>query len=110
MGGDGKCKTYVHTGRISFHRCIYKFLDLSESNDFVKFPADLSACHTENRAIQEYVLAPGQLRVEAGSHFQETRYPAAQRYPARSRLSDARQDLEEGRLARAVLADYPEDF
>src|ERR1051325_11541769 len=76
MGCDSKRETYVHSGRIPFHRSIYKFLDLGKRYNFIEFLANLSASHTENRSIRKNILAPGQLRMEAGTDFKEARHPA----------------------------------
>jgi hypothetical protein len=68
---------------------------------------DLRAAHAQNRAVEEDVLAAGQLGVEAGAYLQQRADPAADPAPAAGGLGDAREDLEQGALARAVAADDP---
>ena len=48
--------------------------------------------------------------MKPGADFEQARDPAAQRDPARGRLGDARQDLEQRRFAGAVAADDAEDL
>ena len=54
------------------------------------------------------VLAPRQLRVEAGAHLQQRADPAADSARPVVRLGDAGQDLQQRALARAVAADDAE--
>ena len=48
--------------------------------------------------------------MKPGADFEQARDAAAQCDPARSRLGDAREDLEQGRFAGAVAADDAEDL
>ena len=46
-------------------------LDLGERDDLVELARDLRALHPENRAVEEDVLAPGQLGVKAGPDLEQ---------------------------------------
>ena len=63
------------------------------------------ARHAENRAVEEDVLAAGQLLVEAGADFQQAADAAVEIDLAVGHLGDARQDLQQRALAGAVAAD-----
>ena len=69
---------------------------------------DLVPLHVEDRAVQEDVLAAGQLRVEAGADLEQRADPAAQPRLALGRRRDPGEDLEQRALAGAVVADDPE--
>ena len=71
--------------------------------------SDLRALHAQDRAVQEDVLAPGQLRVEPGSDLEQRPDAAAQLHLARSVGSVTRdEDLQQGALAGTVRADEPQ--
>ena len=69
---------------------------------------DLSALHAEDRPVQIDVLAAGELRVEARSDLEQAADAAANLDAARGRRGDAREDLEQRRLAGAVSPDDAE--
>ena len=81
------------------------FSHAREVDDLVEAPAHLGPRHAEDGAVQEHVLAAGQLGMEAGADLEQAGHPALDRDPPLGRLGDARQDLEQRRLARAVVAD-----
>ena len=66
--------------------------------------------HAQDRAVEVDVLAAGQLGVEAGAHLQQAGDPAVDLGAAAGRLGDAREDLEQRDLARAVAADDADDL
>ena len=47
---------------------------------------------------------PGQLGMEPGAHFQQTRHAASQMHAPGGRLRDAAQDFEQRAFARAIPA------
>ena len=51
--------------------------DAGEVDDLVELGGDLGALHAHDRALQEHVLAAGQVRMEAGGHFDQRADPAA---------------------------------
>src|SRR5205814_10058359 len=69
---------------------------------------DLPPAHPQHAAVEEHVLAAGQLRVEAGPDFEQAAEPAADLRPPRRRLHDPREDLQERALAGPVAADDPD--
>ena len=75
-----------------------------------KLALDLAPLHAEDRAVQEDVLAAGELGMEARADLEQAADAAADHRAARGRRRDPRQDLEQGRLAGAVAADEPDDL
>ena len=57
------------------------------------------------RAVEEDVLAPGQLLVEPGADLQQASDAAVEHDFAFGHLGDARQNLQQRALSRAVAAD-----
>ena len=56
------------------------------------------------------VLAAGQFRVKAGPDLEQAADPSSEFGPARRRLGDPAEDLQERRLAGPVAADDPDDL
>ena len=81
--------------------------DVRELDDLVEAPLDLLALHVEDRAVQEDVLPPGQLGMEAGADLEQRADAAAQPRLALGRRRDPGEDLEQRALAGAVVADHP---
>ena len=52
--------------------------DVGELDDLVEAALDLLALHAEDRAVQEDVLAPGELGVEAGADLEQGADAAAE--------------------------------
>src|ERR1035437_3042693 len=71
VGGNCKCKPYIHAGRVSFNRWIYIQLYSGKINNLIKLPANLFFSHSQDSAIHVYVFLPGQFRVKSGTHFQQ---------------------------------------
>ena len=76
VGGDGEGEPHRHPARVALHRRVEEALDLGELDDLVEAGADLGPAHAEDRAVEEDVLAPGQLRVEAGADLEQRADPA----------------------------------
>ncbi len=89
MGGHCERQTHVHPARVVLHRRIEELLDLGEGDNLVELLLDLGPLHPEDDAVQEDVLAAGQLVVEAGAHFQERPDAAADVGIPAGRLGDA---------------------
>src|SRR5262249_32845938 len=64
----------------------------------------------EDGTIEKDVLTAGELVMETGSDFEQTRDTAAQEHPPLRRLRDPAEDLQQGALAGAVAADDTEHF
>src|SRR5581483_6410318 len=84
--------------------------DLREIDDRVEAAVDLAPPHAEDRAAEVDVLAPAQLRVEAGSDLEQRADAAVDPSAAGRRLGDAREDLQQRALAGTVPADDPDDL
>ena len=65
----------------------------------------ISRAHAQDRAVQVDVLAARQLGVKAGADLEQRAHAAVHLGAALGRLGDARQDLQQRALARAVAAD-----
>ena len=99
---DGERQAQVHAARVALHRRVDEPLDLGEGDDLVELARDLRAAHAEDRAVEVDVLAPGELGMEAGAHLEQRADAAVDLGAAGGRLGDAREDLEQRALARAV--------
>ena len=85
MRGDREREPHVHAARVALDRRVDELLDAGEVDDLVELPRDLAALHAEDRAVQEDVLAPGQLRVEAGADLEQAADATPDLGPARRR-------------------------
>ena len=107
---DRERKPDVHAARIALDRRVDELLDPGELDDGVEVARDLLALHPQDGAVQEDVLASGELGMKARADLEQAAdAPPDLRAPPRRR-GDPRQDLQQRRLARAVLADDPEDL
>ena len=110
VGGHGKGQAHRHPAGVPLDRGVEEPLNLGELHDLIEPPADLCPSHPEDRAVEEDVLAPGQIGMEAGAHL-EQRADATGHVGAPARgLGDPRDDLQQGRLAGAVVPDQPDDL
>ena len=66
-----KRQAHIHPARITLDRGINELLDLGKSHDLIQLAANFLPGHAQDRAIQVDILAPGQVRVKAGAHFQQ---------------------------------------
>src|SRR4029078_5038686 len=69
---------------------------------------DLGPRHPQNCAVQPYVLRGGELGVEPAAHLEQRAHAAAHHRPSFGGVGDPAEDLQEGALARAVVADDAE--
>ena len=105
-----KSQAQVHPARIALDRRIDELPDLGKVDDLIEFALDLRALHAQDGAVEIDVLAPGQLGVEAGAHFQQRANPPVDFAVAFGGVGDAREDLEQGALAGPVAPDDAEDL
>src|SRR5262249_8395795 len=110
MGRHRKGKAHLHSRAVVFQRCVEEPFDLRKTHDGVKLTKDLALAHPQNRAAQEHILATGEFRMEASADFQEGTDAAADFRMSFGRLCNAREELEEGCLARAIPADQTDNF
>ena len=106
--GDGEREAELHAARVALDGRVDEPLDLRELDDLVELALDLPPLHAEDRAVEEDVLAPGQVGVEARADLEQRSGAAPHACLARRRVGDAREDLQERGLAGAVAADDPE--
>ena len=71
MRRDRERQAHVHAARIALDRRVDELLDLGEVDDGVELARDLLAAHAEDGAVEEDVLAAGQLAVKAGADFEQ---------------------------------------
>src|SRR5262249_34943909 len=102
--------THIHSATVMLYRGIQEFLDFGEGHDLVKFLSNFALRHPKDGAIEEDILAPGQLRVKASADLQEARDPPAQQNAPLGRLCDAAEDLEQSALAGPVAPDDADDL
>ena len=70
-----------------------------------KRSVDLRLVHAEDRRVQVDVLAPGEVGVEARADLDQPGDAAAGEHLPLYRVRAPRDQLEQGRLARAVVAE-----
>ena len=80
----GKTEPHVHAGRVGLDRRVDEVLELGELDDLVEPLGDLALGQAEHDAVDEDVLAAGDLRVEAGAELDEGRNAARAPSPCRS--------------------------
>ena len=104
----GEAEPHVHAGRVGLHRRVDELAQLGEVDDLVEALLDLALRQAEHDAVDEDVLAAGDLGVKAGAELDERRDAAVDAHGAARRLRDAGDELQRRALARAVAADDAE--
>ena len=84
VDGDGKAEPHVHAGRVGLDRSIDEVLELGEFDNLVEAVGDFALGQAEHDAVDEYVLAAGDLGMEAGTELDQRRNPARARLRFRS--------------------------
>ena len=102
---DGEGQADEHPARVRLDGLVDELPDVREGDDLVEAALDLAARHPQDGAVEEDVLAPRAVRVEAAAQLEERGDAAPEPHLARRRLEGARHDLEQRALARAVPAD-----
>src|SRR5215207_2767470 len=108
VDGHGEPEAHVLAGAVVLDLVVDEGLELGEGDDVVEVAMGLAAAQAEDGRVQVDVLAAGQLAVEAGPQLQQRGDPAPDLDRAGGRGQDARQHLEQCRLARAVGTDQPD--
>ena len=103
--GDREAEAGEHAARVRLDGVVGEALELGEGDDVVDPLGQIAARDAVDRAAQVDVLDRGVLGVEAGSDLEQRRDAAVDRDAARVGLDDAREQLEQRRLAGAVAAD-----
>ena len=102
----GEAKPHVHAGGIGLDRRVDEVLHLRELDDLVEAVPDLLVGQAEHDAVDEDVLAAGDLGVEAGAQLDQRRDAAINGDRALGGPGDAGDALEQRALAGAVAADH----
>ena len=71
VDGDGEAEAHVHPGRIGLDRRVDEVLELGELDDLVEAPRDFLLRQPEHDAVDEDVLAAGDLGMEAGAELDQ---------------------------------------
>jgi hypothetical protein len=105
---DREPEPHVHPRRVRAHGDVGEGLELGEAQDLLDVLVDVAALEAVDRRVEVDVLAPRELRVEAGADLDQRADASADRKRAGRRREDPRDQLEQRRLARAVPPDDPE--
>ena len=105
---DGEAEPHVHAGGVGLHRRVDELLHLGELDDLVEALVIFRLGQAEHDAVDEDVLAPGDLGMEAGAELDQRRDPSVHLDRAVGRLGDARDELQQRALAGSVAADDAE--
>ena len=108
--GDGEGQPHVHPRGVALHRRVEELLDLGEGDDLVELAVDLHLPHAQDGAVEIDILPAGKLRMETRPHLEQRGDSSSQPDDALGRLRDPAEDLEQGRFARTVAADEPDDL
>ena len=108
VDGHREPEAHVLAGAVVLDLVVDERLQLGEGDDVVEVALGLPAGQAEDGRVQVDVLAAGELAVEAGPQLQQRRDPARTVTVPVVGAEDARQHLEQRRLARAVGADQPD--
>ena len=101
-------KPHIHAAGIALDRRVEELLHPREGDDLVELASDLGAAHAEDGAVEIDVLASGELGMKASADLEQAGDAARDRDAPFARLGDARQDLQERRLAGAIAPDDAE--
>src|SRR6266536_1108719 len=110
VGGDREPEPNGHAGRVRLDRRVQKLLEFREPDDLVEATRDFLPGETEQESVDLDVLAAGDLGMKPGAELEQSGEPAAHGDRARSRPENARQELQERGLARAVRSDDAHRF
>ena len=105
VDGHREAQPHEHARAVELHLVVHELLELGEAHDVVVYAVRVPFRETEERGVEVDVLAAGELGVEAGAQLQQRRHPPAEADRARRGPQDPGDALQQGRLARAVVAD-----
>src|SRR5271166_1108082 len=108
MRRDRERQPHIHAAAIPLHGRIQKLLDPGEIEDHVKLLLDLAPRHAQDAAVQENVLAAGELGMEPGTDLQQAGNTPMNVDLTGGRPGDSREDFQERALAGTVAADNPD--
>ncbi len=102
---DGKAEADVHPRRVGLDRLVDELADAREFEDLVHPALDLRPGEPEQHAVDDDVLAPGDLGVKARAQLDQCRHPPADLHAPLSRPEDPADHLERSGLPRSVGPD-----
>ena len=102
---DREPEPHRHSRRVRADGPIDRVLELGECDDLVEAALDLGPCQTLDRAVQEDVLAPGEVHVKAGAELEQRANASLSAYATRRRLDDPGDESQQRGLARSVASD-----
>ncbi len=102
---DREAEPHGHPGRVRPHRTVDRVLELGEGDDLVEPLPDVGPAQPLDRAVQEDVLAPGEVEVEPRAELEERADPPFRTHRAGRRLDDPGDEPEQRRLPGAVPPD-----
>ena len=104
--GDREAQAQEHARRVRRHRRVDEVAELGERDDRVQALLDLLLDEAVQRAVEEDVLAPGEVAPEAGAELELRDDLAAAGDAAGVQRHDPRQHAQRRGLARAVAPDH----
>src|SRR5674476_134935 len=106
--GNRETQPHVHATGVDLHGGVDKLADVCEVNDLLHRLLDLAPAQPQYRSVQVDVLASRELAVESCAEFEQGRDASVGDDRAGRRTVYTREQLEHGRLSRAVVPDQPE--
>ena len=106
MDRNRESQAHIHARRVGLDRRVDEILHLRKLDDLVEAVLDLFLAEAKHDAVDEDVLAAGDLGVKAGAQFDQRRDAAIDLDLALSGPRDAGHALEQRALAGAVAADH----
>ena len=104
----GEPEPHVHARRVGLHRGVDELAQLGKIDNLVEALLNLPLRQAEHDAVDEDVLAAGDLRVKSGAELDQRGNPPVDPYRPAGRLGDAGDELQRRALARPVPADDAE--
>ena len=87
--GDGEPEPHVHPRRVRSHGQVDELLEPRERNDLVQLLPHVRAREAVDRPVEEDVLAPGQVGVEAGAELEQRAHASTDIHAAGGGLDDS---------------------
>ena len=100
-----EAQAHVHARGVILHRLVDVLADPGEVDDVVELGVELFLLEAQDGAVEEDVLAPGELGVETGTELEEGRHLPRNRDRTLVGPQDPGQALEHRGFTRAVFPD-----
>ena len=108
VGGDGEAQAQGHARGVGADGVVDELAQLSEGDDVGDELLGVGGAEAEQRAVHADVLAAGEVAVEAEAEVEQGGQRGAQAELPLCGAGDAGDELHQGALARAVVADDAE--